>query len=216
MTDEPVEHRVGDGRSGRSPRAPRHRPPGAGGEPGRRVGCDRLCAARHDRGAGSANPPHLFRLLIGLNVVNDAVVIPIVLAISVLVRRVLPRWCILSAQVGLFASAVVVLYAYPLLGDWGRTATGRLVAPAPTTHTASCGSWRRSGSSARLPWRPGGGDVAPRAPEHDAGQLGLPRTDEGVRRAVPFGLPGGSSSCRRRCTDRGLPLRGAAPHRLPL
>jgi hypothetical protein len=69
----------------------------------------------------SSNPPHLFRLLIGLNIVNDAVAIPIVLAISVLLRRVLPPWCILSAQIGLFASAVVVLYAYPLLGDWGRT-----------------------------------------------------------------------------------------------
>lgn len=69
----------------------------------------------------AANPPQLFRLLIGLNVVNDAVVIPIVLAISLLVRRVLPRWAILPVQVGLFASAVVVLYAYPLLGGWTHT-----------------------------------------------------------------------------------------------
>jgi hypothetical protein len=70
----------------------------------------------------ASNPPNLFRLLIGLNVVNDALVIPIVLAISLLVRRVLPRWAILPVQVGLFASAVVVIYAYPLLGGWGHTA----------------------------------------------------------------------------------------------
>ena len=70
----------------------------------------------------SANPPDLFRLLIGLNVVNDAIVIPIVLVISLLVRRVLPRWALVPVQIGLFASAVVVLYAYPLLGGWGHTA----------------------------------------------------------------------------------------------
>lgn len=70
----------------------------------------------------AANPPGLFRLLVGLNVVNDALVIPIVLAISLLVRRVLPRWAILPMQIGLFASAVVVLYAYPLLGGWTHTA----------------------------------------------------------------------------------------------
>ena len=70
----------------------------------------------------SANPPNLFRLLIGLNVVNDAIVIPIVLVISLLVRRVLPRWALVPVQIGLFASAVVVLYAYPLLGGWTHTA----------------------------------------------------------------------------------------------
>lgn len=70
----------------------------------------------------ASNPHDLFRLLIGLNVVNDTLVIPVVLAISLLVRRVLPRWAILPVQVGLFASAVVVLYAYPLLGGWGHTA----------------------------------------------------------------------------------------------
>ena len=70
----------------------------------------------------ASNPPNLFRLLVSLNVVNDAIVIPIVLGISLLVRRILPRWAIMPAQIGLFASAVVVLYAYPLLGGWGHTA----------------------------------------------------------------------------------------------
>ena len=70
----------------------------------------------------SADPRNLFRLLIGLNVVNDAIVIPIVLVISLLVRRVLPQWALVPVQIGLFASAVVVLYAYPLLGGWGHTA----------------------------------------------------------------------------------------------
>ena len=40
----------------------------------------------------ASNPPNLFRLLIGLNVFNDALIIPVVLAISLLVRRALPRW----------------------------------------------------------------------------------------------------------------------------
>ena len=70
----------------------------------------------------SSNPPHLLRLLISLNVVNDALVIPVVLGVSLLVRRLLPSWAVVAAQVGLFTSAIVVLYAYPLLGDWGRTA----------------------------------------------------------------------------------------------
>jgi hypothetical protein len=61
-------------------------------------------------------------LLIGLNVVNDAIVIPIVFVLAWLVRRMLPRWAVVPVEIGLFASAVVVLYAYPLVGGWGHTA----------------------------------------------------------------------------------------------
>ena len=97
----------------------------------------------------AANPPNLFRLLIGLNVVNDALVIPVVLAISLLVRRVLPRWALVPAQVGLFASAVVVLYAYPLLGGWGHTTrAGPSRLPYDYSHSL-CGYWERSGWCAR-------------------------------------------------------------------
>jgi hypothetical protein len=71
---------------------------------------------------GQANPPALFRLLIGLNIVNDALVIPGVIALGYLARRHLPGWLLMPVQVGLITSAVVVLYAYPLLGGWGRSA----------------------------------------------------------------------------------------------
>lgn len=70
----------------------------------------------------AANPPGLFKLLIGLNIVNDALVIPIVLALSVLMRRLLPKWALLPTQFGLFASAIILLYAYPLIGGWGHSA----------------------------------------------------------------------------------------------
>jgi hypothetical protein len=64
---------------------------------------------------------HLFRLLIGLNLFNDAVAIPVVLGISLAVRRFAPDWAKAPAQVALFVSGMVVLYAYPLVGGFGRT-----------------------------------------------------------------------------------------------
>jgi hypothetical protein len=120
VTDEPVE--LGDVLPAEPVAARRHRPHPA------QVAClvvgwAVIVFALHGMISNpGANPSNLFRLLIGLNVVNDALVIPVVLAISLLVRRALPRWAILPVQVGLFASAVVVLYAYPLLGGWAHTA----------------------------------------------------------------------------------------------
>jgi len=66
------------------------------------------------------NPPDTFRLLIGLNIVNDALVVPLILAVAVVVRRIVPRWLLVPVDVGLITSAVVVLYAYPLVGSWGK------------------------------------------------------------------------------------------------
>ena len=122
MTDEPVESASGAVQRPESAVAPRHRPHPAQ-VASLIVGWAVIVFALNGMiSEPASDPPNLFRLLIGLNVVNDAFVIPIVLAISLLVRRVLPRWAILPAQVGLFASAVVVLYAYPLLGGWAHTA----------------------------------------------------------------------------------------------
>jgi hypothetical protein len=69
----------------------------------------------------SINPIHLFRLVVGLDVVNDALAVPLVFGISVLVRRFSPKWLLVPAQVGLIISAVVTLFAYPLLGDYGHS-----------------------------------------------------------------------------------------------
>jgi hypothetical protein len=72
--------------------------------------------------ANQTNPGALFRILVGLNIVNDALVAPLLVAVAFLGRRVVPRWAVVPLDIGLITSAVVLLYAYPLLGDWGRTA----------------------------------------------------------------------------------------------
>jgi hypothetical protein len=77
------------------------------------------------------NPPALFRLLIGLNIVNDALVAPVLVVVAVAVRRVVPRWALVPVEVGLIATATLCLYAYPLVGGFGKSV--------------------RAGSS-RLPW----------------------------------------------------------------
>ncbi len=68
-----------------------------------------------------SNPPVLLRSAIGLNVVNDALVAPAVVAVAFACRKFLPRWSLLSVQVGLIVSAAVVLYSYPLVGSWGKS-----------------------------------------------------------------------------------------------
>jgi len=110
------------------------------------------------------NPPALFRLLIGLNVVNDALVVPLLVVLALVVRRVVPRFAIVAVDVGLIASAVVLLYAYPLLGDWTRTTrAGDSRLPWDYAHNVAvvlaaiwfvCAllallSWRRGRSNAR-------------------------------------------------------------------
>ena len=50
--------------------------------------------------AGQTNPSALARILVGLNVVNDAVVIPLLVVAGFLSRRVLPRWALVPVQVG--------------------------------------------------------------------------------------------------------------------
>jgi hypothetical protein len=68
-----------------------------------------------------SNPPTLLRLVIELNIANDALVAPLLVAAAFLCRRVLPRWALVPVQVGLIVTAVVVLYSYPLVGSWGKT-----------------------------------------------------------------------------------------------
>jgi hypothetical protein len=70
--------------------------------------------------ASQANPFKVFRLLLGLNIFNDAVVVPVVLGLAFAVHRWAPRWLLVPAQVWLIICGVVSLYAYPLVGDFGR------------------------------------------------------------------------------------------------
>ena len=72
--------------------------------------------------AQRANPPQVWKLLIGLNIVNDALVAPALVVAAFVVRRFVPGWLVAPLDVGLIASAVVTLYAYPLVGSWGKSA----------------------------------------------------------------------------------------------
>jgi hypothetical protein len=71
---------------------------------------------------GPGKPVDTLRTLVLLNIANDALVVPVLIGAAILARRVLPSWAVTGVQVGVMASAVVLLFAYPLLGDWARTA----------------------------------------------------------------------------------------------
>jgi hypothetical protein len=105
----------------------------------------------------SANPVGVFRLLLGLNVVNDAVVVPVIVTAAFLLRRWAPRWLLAPAQVWLIIAGVVSLYAYPLVRRFGARADNTSQLPLDYAHnlvvvlgwvTLLCaalaiGSWRR-------------------------------------------------------------------------
>jgi hypothetical protein len=67
-----------------------------------------------------ANPPGLVRYVLGAAILHDAIVAPVVAVIGLALAWILParvRGPILGA---LFLSAVVALFAYPLVGAFGR------------------------------------------------------------------------------------------------
>jgi hypothetical protein len=68
----------------------------------------------------AANPFKVFRLLVGLNIFNDAIVVPLVLGLALAVRRWAPHWLLAPIQTWLIISGVVSLYAYPLIGAFGK------------------------------------------------------------------------------------------------
>lgn len=68
-----------------------------------------------------SHPLGIFRLLVGLNVVNDALVLPAATFVGLLVSRLVPRWAVRAVQAGLIATAVLSVYAYPLVASYGKT-----------------------------------------------------------------------------------------------
>jgi hypothetical protein len=84
---------------------------------------------------GSANAFKVFRLLVGLNVVNDAVVIPALLVLAFVVRRYAPRWLILPAQVWFIMAGAVAVYAYPLVGGFGKSKVNPSILPHNYAHS---------------------------------------------------------------------------------
>ena len=84
---------------------------------------------------GTANAFKVFRLLVGLNVVNDAVVIPTLLLLAFAVRRLAPRWLIMPIQVWFIMAGAVTVYAYPMVGDFGRAKTNSSILPHDYAHS---------------------------------------------------------------------------------
>jgi hypothetical protein len=82
----------------------------------------------------SANPFGVFRLLIGLNIVNDALVVPTLLLLAFLVWRWAPRWLIVPTQVWFIMSGAVAVYAYPMVGGFGRSKVNPSILPLNYAH----------------------------------------------------------------------------------
>lgn len=74
---------------------------------------------QHER---DTNPAQLFRLLVGLDLVHDLLLAPAVAAVGFPLVRVIPARIRPSVTAAIFVSAVVSLYAYPLVRGYGRFA----------------------------------------------------------------------------------------------
>lgn len=108
----------------------------------------------HPRQASAFN---VFRLLVGLNIVNDAIAIPVLLLVAWAVRSRVPAWGLVPVQVWLIVGGIVTLYAYPLVGSYGKARANASQLPFNYAHnllivlgciTVACGllafrSWRK-------------------------------------------------------------------------
>lgn len=72
---------------------------------------------------GATHPYETLRLLVGLDIVHDLLVVPIVLGLWILVRRVTPAAVAAVLTAGAFISAVVAVFAYPAIRGYGRVTT---------------------------------------------------------------------------------------------
>jgi hypothetical protein len=102
---------------------------------------------------GTANAFKVFRLLIGLNIVNDAVVIPTFLVLAFTFRRLAPRWLILPMQVWFIMAGAVSVYAYPMVGDFGRSKGNPSILPHNYAHSLLIVLGCITAFSALLAWR---------------------------------------------------------------
>jgi hypothetical protein len=79
--------------------------------------------------AGATDPPNVAAFLLGLALAHDLLIAPAVIGAAVLLRRVTPR----AARGALFGaiavSAIVVLFAVPLVAGWGRQADNPSLLP---------------------------------------------------------------------------------------
>ncbi len=77
----------------------------------------------------ATNPPGWLGLWLGANLVHDLVLVPAVLAVGLAVRRLVPAPVRAVVQAGLLCSAVVVLYALPLVLGLGSTGGNDTILP---------------------------------------------------------------------------------------
>lgn len=71
---------------------------------------------------GETRPVELFKLLIGLDLVHDFILAPVVACAGYLLTRLVPPWGRPPVIGALFVSATVMLFAYPLVRGYGRFA----------------------------------------------------------------------------------------------
>jgi hypothetical protein len=79
--------------------------------------------------ARSTNPPTLALWLAGSLVAHDLVIVPLVFAVGITVRRTVPAWARALVQAGLIVTGVVALYSIPLLGGFGRDRANPSILP---------------------------------------------------------------------------------------
>ena len=72
--------------------------------------------------AGRVHPPELGRWVVGAAVVNDAVLVPVVLAVGWAARRVVAAHLWPAVRAGLVVSGTLVLVAWPFVRGYGRSA----------------------------------------------------------------------------------------------
>ena len=81
----------------------------------------------HDHAA--TQPHDLLKWLLGAGVVHDAVIAPVVVVLAWTTGRVLPARARTPARLGLAATAMLTVFAWPLAQGWGRRTTNPSALP---------------------------------------------------------------------------------------
>jgi hypothetical protein len=79
--------------------------------------------------AALTQPADLARWFFGAAIVHDVLVAPAAYLCAVLVGRLVPKTAVVPVWFGLAASALLVGFAWPLLGEYGRRASNPTVLP---------------------------------------------------------------------------------------
>ncbi len=77
----------------------------------------------------AASPLAVGRLLVGSALFHDALLAPAVFLLGWAIARYVPGWARAAVQAGLFASAVIALYAWPFVRGYGRADTNPSALP---------------------------------------------------------------------------------------